>query len=222
MAKKSNKQKQYGSESKSVSSPHNQLGIERLVFFSDAVFAIAITLLALEIRLPSLNEELSDGQLAQALLALWPKYLSYAISFWVIGSFWMTHHRKFRFIVRSNTGLMLLNLLLLMAVAFIPFPTSVISEYGNRTATIFYALAMTVVGLLSAAVWAYASHNNRLIEPAFTPGQTRRETLRALIPSAIFLLSIGLAFINDDLAKYSWLLIAVVPRFIWSTAETTE
>lgn len=213
MAKKPTKT-QPAVENKSSSSGQDHLGLERLVFFSDAVFAIAITLLALEVRLPSPGEELGNAQLVQALLAIWPKYLSYAISFLVIGTFWMGHHKKFRFIVRYDAGLMVLNLLLLMAVAFIPFPTGVISEYGNRTATIFYAFAMMIVGLLSAAIWIYASRGNRLIDPAFPPQRARRETLRALIPPAIFLLSIGLAFINDDLAKYSWLLIAVVPRFI--------
>jgi uncharacterized membrane protein len=213
MAKKSTKQNQHVSENKPAALEQDHLGLERLVFFSDAVFAIAVTLLALEIRLPSPGEDLTNAQLVPALLAIWPKYLSYAISFLVIGTFWMGHHRKFRFITRYDAGLMLLNLLLLMGVAFIPFPTSVLSEYGNRTATIFYALVMAIVGLLSAALWVYASRHNRLIEPTFTLPRARRETLRALIPPAVFLLSIGLAFINDDLAKYSWLLIAVVPRF---------
>ncbi len=213
MAKKATKPTPPASESKHASSEQEQLGLERLVFFSDAVFAIAVTLLALEIRLPSLGDGLTNDQLLQALLALWPKYLGYAISFLAIGTFWMSHHRKFRLIVRYDAGLMLLNLLLLMAVAFVPFPTAVISEYGNRTATIFYALVMMIVGLLNTAVWIYASHRNRLIEPTLTPLRARRETLRVLVAPAVFLLSIGLAFINADLAKYSWLLIAVIPRF---------
>jgi hypothetical protein len=77
----------------------------------------------------------------------------------------------------------------------------------------FYAMVMFIVGLLNAVIWVYASHNNRLIEPSFTSQQKRRETLRALIVPAVFLLSIELAFIHDDLAKYSWLLIAVLLRF---------
>ena len=213
VAKKATKAIHSASESKQASSEPDHLGLERLVFFSDAVFAIAITLLALEIRLPALGEELTNRQLLEALLMIWPKYLSYAISFLVIGSFWMGHHRKFRFILHYDTNLLLLNILLLMGIAFIPFPTAVISEYGNRTATIFYALVILIAGLLNAAVWIYASQNNRLIEPNFTRQQRRRETLRALIVPAIFLFSIGLAFINDDLAKYSWLLIAVLLRF---------
>lgn len=212
MAKKRTKSTHLESEDKHDSSEHDQLGLERLVFFSDAVFAIAITLLALEIQLPSLEEHLTDDQLLEALLTIWPKYLSYAISFLVIGTFWLGHHRKFRFISRYDANLLVLNILLLMAIAFIPFPTAVISEYGNQTATIFYALVMTITGLLNAAVWVYASRHNRLIEPTFTPQRTRHETLRALIVPAVFLLSIGLAFISPDLAKYSWLLIAVVVR----------
>jgi uncharacterized membrane protein len=212
MAKKRTKPTQLASEDKQEVSEHDQLGLERLVFFSDAVFAIAITLLALEIRLPSLEGDLTNDQLLEALLTIWPKYLSYAISFLVIGTFWLGHHRKFRFILRYDTNLLLLNILLLMAIAFIPFPTAVISEYGNRTGTIFYALVMMITGLLNAAVWIYAAYQNRLIEPNFTPQRRRRETLRALVVPAVFLLSIGLAFINEDLAKYSWLLIAVVLR----------
>lgn len=212
MAKKATKPTRPESEGKPASLEQDQLGLERLVFFSDAVFAIAITLLALEIRLPALGENPTNDQLFQALLALWPKYLSYAISFLVIGSFWLGHHRRFRLILRYDTRLLLLNILLLMGVAFIPFPTAVIGEYGNRTATIFYALVMTIAGLLNAAVWLYASHRNRLIEPSFTPQKRQRETMRVFILPVLFLLSIGLAFINDDLAKFSWLLIAVVLR----------
>jgi len=188
--------------------------LERLLFFSDAVFAIAITLLALELRLPSLDGSLTNDQLLQALLAIWPKYFSYALSFFVIGAFWMGHHRKFRFILRYDTNLILLNIFLLMWVAFIPFPTAIIGETENRTAVIFYALVMALAGLLNAALWVYASHNNRLIESGFTPQQKRRETIRALIVPGVFLLSMGLAFIQPVIAIYSWLLIAIVLRFV--------
>lgn len=192
----------------------DHLGLERLIFFSDAVFAIAITLLALEIRLPTQAGGLPDSQLFQLLAGAWHKYLSFVISFLVIGAFWMGHHRKFRFIKRYNTNLIVLNLLLLMGIAFIPFPTSVLSENTGVTATVFYALTIVVVGLLSASIWIYASLNNRLIDPAFTYQQKRHEALRALTVPVVFLISIGLAFVNADLAKYSWLLIAVAIKFV--------
>ncbi len=124
-----------------------------MIFFSDAVFAIAITLLALDIRLPVEAAALNDSELLQSLLALGPKYLSYCISFLVIGSFWISHHSKFRIITRYDSRLLFLNLLLLMVIAFIPFPTAILSEHGNRTATIFYALTMVAVGLLSTLMW---------------------------------------------------------------------
>ncbi|MCZ2115638.1 MAG: DUF1211 domain-containing protein [Anaerolineae bacterium] len=192
----------------------DSFGLERLIFFSDAVFAIAITLLALEIRLPVPAGELSDGQLARMLVGIWHKYLGFVISFLVIGAFWTGHHRKFRFIKRYDTDLILLNLLLLMGIAFIPFPTSILSENAGKTATIFYAMIIVATGLLNAAIWLYASRNNRLLAPDFGDRQRRHETLRALVVPAVFLLSIGLAFINADLAKYSWLLIAVAIRFV--------
>ena len=129
------------------------LGFERLVFFSDAVFAIAITILVLDIRLPAGEEALTDAELLAQLLGIWHKYLAYIISFLVIGSFWISHHRKFRYNRHYDSNLRFLNLLLLMAIAFIPFPSSVISEHGYRTATIFYALTIIVAGSMSVALW---------------------------------------------------------------------
>lgn len=184
----------------------NHLGLERLVFFSDAVFAIAITLLALEIRLPITAEHLTNAELLQALQSIGSSYLSYVLSFLVIGIFWIGHHRRFSFIEHYDSGLLLLNMLLLMGVAFIPFPTSVISEYGNQTATIFYAAVMSAIGLTSSLIWWYAS-SRRLISPNLDTHTIRRETLRGLTIPTIFLLSIALAFINDDLAKLFWLLL---------------
>jgi uncharacterized membrane protein len=183
------------------------LGLERLVFFSDAVFAIAITILVLDIRLPTGDETLTNAQLAAQLFGIWHKYLAYVISFLVIGSFWASHHRKFRYIRRYNNNLLLLNLLWLMVVAFIPFPTSVISEYANRTATIFYALTMIVCGLMSVALWWYATRHNRLTGAQMDAGVRRQLFLSPLITIAAFLLSIGIAFINDNLARFTWLLI---------------
>ncbi len=186
----------------------NEIGLERLVFFSDAVFAIAITLLALEIRLPVEATNLTDKQLLANLFAIWPKYLSFIISFLVIGNFWIAHHRRFSLISRYDNRLLLLNLLVLMSIAFIPFPTSVISENGNRTATIFYASSITLTGLFSALLWQYASWENRLIDEHVDKGVARRNLLSILTTPAVFILSIGLTFINPDLGKFSWLLTA--------------
>jgi uncharacterized membrane protein len=194
---------------------HDKVGLERLIFFSDAVFAIAITLLALDIRLPPLEVGVSDRLLLDSLISVLPKFMGYVISFLVIGVFWIGHHRKFRLIVRYDSALMLLNLFFLMTIAFIPFPTAVLSEYGNRTATILYASTMTLVGLLMGAMWAYASHNHRLVDAHLSRKQIRREMLRTQLTTSVFLLSIVLAFFDSNIAKLSWLFIIVFLRFVW-------
>ena len=186
---------------------HNNYGWERLIFFSDAVFAIAITLLALEIRLPAAGNIYNDRALRSQLIGMWQRYLAYIISFLVIGTFWISHHRKFRFIIRYDSRLLLLNLLFLMIIAFIPFPSSVLSENPGRTATIFYALTMVLASLALTAVWWYASWHNRLIVPNLEPIQRRRQFLSPIITAGVFLISIGVAFIDPGLARLSWLLI---------------
>lgn len=186
----------------------DEMGMERLVFFSDAVFAIAITLLALEIRLPKDITHASNTELLQSLFSIWPKYLGYMISFLSIGNFWVIHHRQYRYIERYDTRLMFINLLVLMSVAFIPFTTAVISENGNRIATILYALSASMVGLLSTLLWVYASYKCRLVAPDMEPAVVHRGVVRNLIAPTIFFFSIGLSYVDPDLAKFSWILIA--------------
>lgn len=199
-------------EGKENASVDDHVGLERLIFFSDAVFAIAITLLALDIRLPAGVGALSNAQLLDQLLGGWRKYLAFVISFLAIGTFWVAHHRRFRFIKRYDRGLLMLNLLFLMVIAFVPFPTSVISESGNRTATIFYALTMTLAGLMLTAIWWYASRRNRLTDTQLDAPQRRRQWVGLLLTVALFVLSIGLAFLNEDLARLSWLLVVPISR----------
>jgi uncharacterized membrane protein len=188
--------------------------MERLIFFSDAVFAIAITLLALEVRLPAGAETFTDAQLSANLLSMWPKYMGYVLSFLVIGSFWSAHHRKFQLLRRYDRRLLTLNLLILMVVAFIPFPSSIISESDTRTATIFYALVMILAALLFIVFWWHASRHDLLLEAHLTPQQRRREFMMPLTTMTIFLLSIGIAFLDAGLARFVWLLLLPVALFL--------
>ena len=131
------------------------------------------------------------------------------ISFLVIEGFWIGHHIRFCVITRDDDGLIFLNLLLLMVIAFVPFPTAVFSKYANRMATIFYAQPWRWQRLLSALMWWYALRGNRSAPADLNREQGRQRRLRSLIVPAVFLLSIGIAFVNDDVAKYSWSLIAL-------------
>lgn len=198
------------SESQAPAQHGTDLGLERLIFFSDAVFAIVITLLALDIRLPATAEQLGDAGVANNLFAILPKFLAYFLSFYIVGSYWSAHHRQFNLIKRYDRLLLWLNLTLLAFIGLVPFATSLISEHGNTTGTVFYAAVMAIVGLIAAGMWIYAAWHGRLLDHAIEPARWRRLLVRVLIAPAVFLLSIPLAFIDNDLAKYSWAIISIV------------
>jgi uncharacterized membrane protein len=144
----------------------------RLVTFSDAVFAITITLLVLEIRAPTGNKNL-----LHALLALWPSYVAYLFTFLFIGQVWVNHHVMFDHIRAANRAVLLLNTLVLMVVAFLPFATSVLAEAlrsgrGERTAIVFYCIAFDLTALTFNAVWQYASRRRLLSEALGPSGAT--------------------------------------------------
>jgi uncharacterized membrane protein len=189
------------------SSEQNHIGLERLIFFSDAVFAIAITVLVLDIHLPPGGDIADNDQLRLMLTGLWPKYLAYIISFWVIGLYWISHHRKFLLIKRFDNRLLRLNILLLMAIAFIPFPTAVLSENGNRTASIFYAFIMAVGGLLVCLLWWHATRNHNLVDPQLNKQVIWQELASPLATVAIFILSIGIAFLDEGLVRLFWVIL---------------
>lgn len=135
---------------------------ERTQFFSDAVFAIAITLLILEIRVPA------EGPLGHALLQLWPSYVAYVISFLVIGAIWLNHHLMFAKLAKADSALMILNLMMLMAVAFLPFPTAVLAEALHRRedqglAAAFYGGTLTVGGMFVNLTWHHAVRRGLIV-----------------------------------------------------------
>jgi uncharacterized membrane protein len=144
----------------------------RVEAFSDGVIAIAITLLIIEIGVPEIEAGESDGNraLLEALLHLWPSYLGYFVSYLTIGIMWINHHNIFRFIARTDQKFLVLNTLLLLCIAFIPFPTAVMAEYlgepGQRTAVVFYGASFTVTSAFYYLTWSYPSRGRRLIDPS--------------------------------------------------------
>jgi uncharacterized membrane protein len=182
-----------------------ELGLERLIFFSDAVIAIAITLLVLDLRLP----EASGAPLAAQLWDLSSSVLSFFMSFAVIGLFWEAHHRLFGYIERFDRTLLWLNLLFLLFIAFLPFPTSVLGKHWSATAIVFYAAALAVTGIARALIWSYAV-SRRFVAPDVPPALIRAETWRSWAVPAVFLLSVALAAFNPGLAPFAWALLAPV------------
>ena len=137
----------------------------RLETFADGIFAIAATLLIIDVSLPS---ELS-GSLGRALLDIWPQYAGYVVSFATIGIMWVNHHRLIRQVERIDERFLFLNLGLLACIAFVPFPTRVLAEYVQtddaRAAALLYGVTLTVTAIFFNAVWLYASRGGRLLHP---------------------------------------------------------
>jgi uncharacterized membrane protein len=186
-----------------------KLGLERIIFFSDAVFAIAITLLALNLKLPE-NNNLPTTPLSHSLLAIMPEFKGYAFSFLVVGFYWMSHHYYFRYLKRYDYLFVSLNIGFLMGIAFLPFPTSVLDSYPRqRLAVIFYAGSMALVGLMKALLWYYASKRHRLVAPSLPPRLILSLTRRTLVPPLIFLISVAIAYFNPSLAELVWILIPI-------------
>jgi len=186
----------------------DHLGLERLVFFSDAVIAIAITLLVLEIKVPEIEPGSTGSELTRQVLALWPKYLGFLTSFWVIAFYWLAHHRTFRFIRDYDAGLLRINLLVLFFIAFVPFPTALLFEYPAQWITVvLYAGTLAAIGLSMLWLWRYATHNHRLVEPSLSPFLIRSTFNRMLVTPAVFLVSILVAFFNPGLAMNCWLIL---------------
>lgn len=182
---------------------------DRTVYFSDAVFAIAMTLLVLELILPG---DLPPERLEPALRAHLPQFLAYVLSFAVIGTAWMSHHRRFTVIRRIDGRLQWLNLLSLFFIALLPMPTSLLSDYGGSgspwPAALYAAVSAAVYASLNL-VWAHAWHAG-LMAPEVDAG-LYRYVLRGLLPApVVFALSIPVAFWDPGLAAWSWLLIVPV------------
>lgn len=126
------------------------LSLERLVFFSDAVYAIAITLLVIEIEVPHFAPGLSRAEQWNELGTLWPKFLAFILSFLVIGRFWMGHHQLFERATGFSTRLLWPNLLMLLAIAFMPFATAILgSNIGFFVPALIYNLTLLVTALLA-------------------------------------------------------------------------
>ena len=150
-----------------------EIGTARIEAFSDGVFAIAATLLVLEIGVGSTG----GARLGHKLLEIWPSYLAYATSFVTIGIIWINHHHNMRAIGRADRSFMFVNLLLLLDVAFIPFPTKLVADYlnrpGERPAVIAYAATLLVMALLYTVWWRYARTGRRLIAATASEAELR-------------------------------------------------
>lgn len=190
--------------------------LERLVFFSDAVFAIAITLMAIELRPPTGLEPNTSAQLLRELLADWSHFFAFGLSFWIIAVYWVAHHRLFRYIIRCDEGLIWRNMVLLFFVALVPFTTLMMGEDGDlAAAVVIYASSITLLGLSGAWLWHHASKGQRLTRPDLEPVLIRRILYRSLATPIAGVIVILLAPFLGSVATLGFLLAFVFQRLLY-------
>jgi uncharacterized membrane protein len=169
----------------------------RLEAFSDGVFAIAITLLIIEVRVP----DSAAGELARDLANQWPTYAAYVVSFAIIGIIWVNHHDIFERIITVDRPLLFLNLLLLLTVAFLPFPTALLGDYiregdNAHVAAAIYGANMTMIGLTFIAMWTYLVRVPSLLTLGLGAEGARRARRAAIVGPVLYGLTIPLAFVS--------------------------
>ena len=180
--------------------------LERLIFLSDGVFAIALTLLVVSLAVPA-----SSSDLAAELWQLRPRFLSYGVSFLAIAAFWISHQRVFRYIVDVDRVFLWISLIFLLCIGFQPFPTAVLGTSGDQPlAVTLYAGTLLATSLLVLAMWLYGAGGHRLVLPDLNPLYIRHQAMRSLVPPIVFAISIVIAQFNPNLAELSWLSIALI------------
>ncbi len=195
--------------------PHEGRGeLQRLELFSDAVFAIAITLLVLELKVPGDDAVRAAGGLGHALIAEIPRFAAYFISFVVIGNYWILHHEMFRRLRRSDEALVGLNLLLLLLVAFLPFPVALFGEHRRDPVAVgFYAVAVALTGLVLNLLWIHATRNRRLVAPDLDARVVRFVTFRAAAVPVTLAASLPFMFVSRNWAFFALAVSIPLIRF---------
>ena len=211
-----------------------KIGTDRLVTLTDGLFAIAMTILVLELAVPVVEHGLSDGELGEMLLEMWPEFLIYGLSFLVLGMFWLMHHDIFDAVVHYAFALQWMNVAFLMFAALIPFSTALFGEHGATPETaLVYGVNMLAITLSNWGMWTYAATGHRLVRPDLDPALIRAPSLMGrayvvalLIPIALAFVSPLASFILYGLIVLGFFLATVSGRWeaamVWRPARQTE
>lgn len=176
----------------------------RLLSLSDGVFAIAITILVLSVDQPPPTGR-AVGVTPTDLLRVWPEVFSYALSFLVVANFWIDHRRIFAYVSQHTASVTWITLLFLMAIAFLPFPTSLLGDFGGRLSVVLYAASMASTGLVEYALWWHVSRRESLLVPGVDAALVRLYRAQFLVAPVVFALSIPVAaFAGVESAFACW------------------
>jgi uncharacterized membrane protein len=184
--------------------------INRLEALTDAVFAIVMTLLVLDLSIKGIPQSSVQAELPRRLFELWPGFLSYAMSFIILGMVWLSHHRIFHYIKQANPMLIWINILFLMFIALVPFSTRLMADYlWQQVPFVVYGINLFLALILRLALWNYASGKSRLVDSSINPIVIKRLKLFiGIVPPTMFLVMIGVSFLNTIAGwVILWLLI---------------
>lgn len=187
--------------------------VDRVLALSDGVFAFAVTLLVLDLVVPSLSSSASSLDLWQGLTKEYISFVNYVLSFFIAAIWWNSHHRNYEHIRDSNTTLRMLNMLFLIWIALLPFFTKILDQYHSlQLSVVLYATDQAAAGFFLTIIWLYASRNNQMIDKNMKKTAIRFSTIRNLITPILFIISIGISFIDTNVASFSW--YGLIPMFI--------
>ncbi len=173
------------------------VGVNRLVALTDGVFAIVMTILVLELGAPAADELVGGSALGDALREMWPDFAIYALSFLVLGMFWLMHHAIFDNVVQYDMTLQWLNIIYLMFAALIPFATALFGGNGaTRWTALIYGLNMLLLVATEWGLWAYATHDHRLVRPDLEEPLIRGGRRMGAIYTAVLAAALALAFLS--------------------------
>jgi uncharacterized membrane protein len=180
--------------------------VEHVISFSDAVFAFAITLMALTIDIPDLPPNLSQSELLQRLDDFYPQFEDYIISFAVIAIFWISYHQVFNHIKGSHISMVYLNLLFLLFITLLSLTTTLVTNYASyQIPYIIYCIIVIMTSSLLVLIWWYATKEYRLVDKGTHPLFIKGTFFALLATPIIFSISIIISFIDLDIAQYFWL-----------------
>jgi len=183
--------------------------MDRLKTLVDGTMAIVLTLLVLLIKPPPPEE--ASGKVLQDLLTQWDYIVAYALSFVLIGLYWLNHHSIFHYINRCTLPLVWFNVMFLLWVAFIPFPTTLLVEYPeDEFAIVVYGIVHIICGLILAAMWRYALTGHRLVHPNIDAGVARRITQKLVFPPALYVIAILVSFFSRPLSLAAFVLVPIL------------
>jgi len=188
----------------------SQIGKNRIEALADGVFAIAMTLMAFNLQAPDIPPERVGAELLPRLRAMVPGFLTYAMSFSVIGIIWIGHHMQYHYIRHVNRTVLWLNLFLLMFVSLIPFSTAMLRRFGNEPAAIWiYSANLVALGCSNALHWWYTVKGRHLADPNMTDADFRIGLVRILVVPMVALLAVALSFFNPAWSVSSYALILI-------------